>query len=68
MLDWHEFMAKEHQEDLLREARERRLIRKLRAARGKEHSPFPDDSQEKAHCAGDMRPRSSSACAGSGGF
>jgi hypothetical protein len=35
MLDWHEFMAKEHQEDLLREARERRLIRKLRAARGK---------------------------------
>ncbi len=68
MLDWHEFMAKEHQEDLLREARKRRLIRKLRAARGKERSPFPDDSQEKVLCAGEIRPRSSSACAGSGGF
>jgi hypothetical protein len=67
MLDWYELVAKKHREDLLREARERHLIKKLRAARGRERSPFPEDSQEKTLCAGEIGPRSS-PCAGSGGF
>ena len=33
MLDWQEFVAKEHQKELLREAQSQRLIRELRAAR-----------------------------------
>ena len=33
MLDWHEFVAKEHQKELLREAQCRHLIRELRAVR-----------------------------------
>jgi hypothetical protein len=33
MLDWQEFVAKEHQRELLREAQSQRLIRELRAAR-----------------------------------
>ena len=33
MLDWQEFVAKEHQKELLREAQKQRLIRELRAAR-----------------------------------
>ena len=49
MLNWHEeFVAKEHQKDLLREAQSRRLIRELRAARWGERSRLRDHSQKRS--------------------
>ena len=48
MLDWHEFVAKEHQEDVLREAQSRSLTRELRAARKGEHSWLRDLYQKRS--------------------
>ena len=47
MLTRLELVAKEHQKDLLREARRRRLVRGLRATRRKERSRLRDHSQKK---------------------
>ena len=47
MLTRLELVAKEHQKDLLREARRRRLVRRLRATRRKERSRLRDYFQKK---------------------
>ena len=66
MLDWYELVAKEHQEDLLREAGKRRLMRELRATRGEERSRLLDHPQ-KTLGVGEIKPRSSGPCPSSGG-
>ena len=65
MLDWHEFLAKEHQKDLLREAQSRRLTRELRAARWGEHSRLRGHSQKRSLRA---TRHQGSPCPGPGGF
>ncbi len=65
MLDWHEFMAKEHHKELLREAHRQRLIEELRAARGDEPSQLRNHSQKRSLRATRHR---GSPCSGPGGF
>ena len=48
MLDWREFVAKEHQRDLIREAQRQRLIGELRAARRRERSRLRDRFQKES--------------------
>ena len=65
MLDWYEFVAKEHQRDLLREARRRHLIQRLQAARWGERSRVRNIAQK-----GFLREtrHQGDPCPGSGGF
>ena len=48
MLDWHEFVAKEHQKELLREAERQCLTRELRAARWDERLRPRNPSQKRS--------------------
>ena len=55
MLEYYEFAAKEHQNDLLREAEVRALTRRLRAARTPSEEPYkgldyPRDGSLRATC------------------
>ncbi len=65
MLDWHEFVAKEHQEVLLREAQSRHIARELRAARRRERSWLRDLYQKRSLRAARHQ---DSPCLGPGGL
>ena len=56
MLDWYEFLVREHQKELLRAAERRCLIRGLRTARAKEHSRLHGRSK-KTPGVSEIKPR-----------
>ena len=58
MLDWHEFMDRGHQKDLLLEAQRRHLTKGLRAARRRERSRLRDHFQKKILGMSEMKWRS----------